>query len=185
MTREEMLKKLKSIKPTIAGLIMTYDMGLEFTVMDSTGMVTNIGNYGDWPLWKFNRLSNEVLGKIGQSIKNNSLTTEELPEPLKNFAQNIINQYKDINLSEVFKRLLDFPVSEEKKFFYILCDTDSWTLEINFFETEEEIKNYFFNNFEILYNWDDLDNDDLQECCSIIDEDGEGIPIKDTTEPEE
>lgn len=174
MTRDEMLKKLKTIKPTIAEFVYTYDMGLQFTVMDSTGMAVNIGNYGDIPLWKFKRLSNEELKKIETSIKNNSLTSNELPEPIKTFADEITEQYKNINLSNI----LDFPILSDNEFFYILCDTKSWHFEINFFDTEEEIRKAFFNQLTIDTKWEDLSNEDLEEYYSLIKEEGEGIPIK-------
>ncbi len=59
MTREEMLAKLKVIEPTACPTVMTYDMGLQFEIMNSTGASTNLGNIGDWPLWKFPRLTEE------------------------------------------------------------------------------------------------------------------------------
>lgn len=181
MNREELLKKLKSIKPTIGELVYTYDMGLQFTVMDSTGMSVNIGNYGEIPLWKFRRLENNELKKIEEAIKNNSLTKEELPEPIKTFAEAIIEHYRDIDLSNVFSKLVDFPISKTNEFFYILCDTRSWQFDIKYFNTEEEVKNEFFNQLSIDSEWEDLSDEELQNCYSLIEEEGEGIPIRDTT----
>lgn len=183
MNREELLKKLKTIKPTIADLVFTYDMGLQFTVMDSTGMSVNIGNYGDIPLWKFKRLTNDELNKIETSIKNNSLTKEELPEPIKTFADKLTKRYKNIDLSNVFSKLIEFPISNNNEFFYILCDAYSWKFEIQYFNTEEEIKNAFFNQLSVNSEWDDLSDEDLERCYSLIEEEGEGIPVRDTTKP--
>ena len=64
-----MLKKLKSIKRTAYQTVMTYDMGLQFDIMDSTGAETNLGNTGAWPLWKFKRLSQEAIDFIATKIK--------------------------------------------------------------------------------------------------------------------
>lgn len=183
MEREELLKKLKTIKPTIAELVYTYDMGLQFTFMDSTGMSVNIGNFGDIPLWKFKRLTNEELNKIETSIKNNVFTKEELPEALKIFAEDISKRYEDIDLSNIFLRLVDFPILNNNEFFYILCDTKSWHFEIQYFNTEEEIKSEFFKQLSIDSNWDDLSDEELQNCYAVIEEEGEGIPVRDTTKP--
>lgn len=176
MARDEILKKLKSIKRTAHPTVMTYDMGLQFDIMDSTGAETNLGNVGNWPLWKFYRLSQKQIDLLKVKINNKDLSVSDFEgidfEP---FIKTILSQYQDIKLYEVFKDIENYPFSDEQNFFFIYCDTKSWDFELKMFATEEEITDYFYERFAIYTKWEDYNDDELSSFLEEIEENGEGV----------
>lgn len=184
MTREEMLTKLKNIKPTACSLVMTYDMGMQFEIMTSEGARTEIGNYSDWPYWKFKRLSSEELDILKTKIENKTLSVEDFSEPLLTLVKSIIDGVKDIDLSETFKELLKYPLSETEKDFYVFCDIENWNFEILFFGKLEEMEKDFVERFAVFNSWEEMDNEELEEYCNLLDEESEGIPFYNSKDEE-
>lgn len=176
MTINEMLQKLKSIKRTAHPTVMTYDMGLQFDIMDSTGAETNLGNVGDWPLWKFKRLNQEEIENISEKINNKTLKVEDFVGiEIEPFIETIISQYKEIKLYEVIKDIVKYPYSNEIPDFFVYCDTKSWSFELEIFGTENEIIEDFYKRFSIYTKWEDYDDDELANYITEIEENGEGV----------
>lgn len=185
MKREEMLAKLKVIKTTACPTAMTYDMGLEFVFMDSTGASTILGSVGDWPLWKLPRLSLEETIKINDKIEKNTLTIGDFEGALKSFVENMLEYHKDANLNDLLKGITEYPETENDKEVFINCDVKSWEMETEYFATREEITEDFIKRFQIYTLWDDMADGDLEYFCDLIDERGEGIPFCDFEESED
>lgn len=185
MTREEMLMKLKSIKPTAHPTVMTYDMGMQIDVMNSKGGTTDLGNYGDWPLWKFKRLTPEQITLIKNKSEQGNLSLEDFANTeLYLFVKQILNNIKDVDLNKAFNSIDKYPDSNGE-LFYIFCDTGSWKFELEMFDTEEEISKEFFSRFYIDDKWDECDDDTLKEYIESLEEFGEGLCFYNTKDEEE
>lgn len=178
MTREEMLQKLKNIKPTAFPTTATMDMGLEFDVMDSNGVYTYLGSIGDWPLWYFERIEEKTLSAIKNKLDNHQeLSSEDFKETdLYNFAKRLENR-EDFEFTEAFKNIVNFPKSEENKYVYVYCDLGEWVPELDFYSTEEEISNVFFGYYSTNNKWEDLDDDWLSTYYEELEEHEEGLPF--------
>ena len=175
MTRDEILSKLKSIKPTAHPTVMTNDMGLQIDVMDSTGGITDLGNYGDWPLWKFKRLSKEQLEFLQNIMKTRKLVLEDFKNTnLYHFIEKILVNFSDADLNGVFETIIKYP-DTEGEYFFIFCDVDGYKFELTIFGTEEEISKEFFSCFDIYNKWEDYDDDTLKEYLESLEESGEGL----------
>ena len=184
MTREEMLTKLKGIKPTAHPTVMTYDMGMQIDIMDSTGGITDLGNYGDWPLWKFKRLTQEQITKIKNKSEQGNLGLDDFANTgLYIFIKRILDNIKDVDLNAAFNSIDKYP-SSEGELFYIFCDTCSWKFELEMFNTEEEISKEFFSRFNIYDKWEDCDDDTLKEYIKSLEEFGEGLCFYNTNNEE-
>lgn len=97
MTISEKINRLKQIRLIITNLTMTYDMGMEFTILTPRGADVNIGNYGDWPAWMLE--VTDYLRELHKRISNNSEIT-----------------IKDLEKVEIFNHILSSydPSSEDQ-----------------------------------------------------------------------
>ena len=179
MNKKEMLAKLKAIKPTACPVVMTMDMGLQIEIMNSTGATTDMGTFAKWPLWSIPRLTAEQLNELKKKIENNILAADDFPESLEPIVKEIIIQRKDVNLSEVFKDILNYPIIETEKNFFIYCNALPWTFELRFYGTKEEAEKDFFDRFAIIRTWEEMNDDELANYCDLLDEQGEGVFFKD------
>ena len=75
MTREERIAKLSTIKVVMANIVATYDMGLQYDILTSRGVITDIGNIEQWPYMKF-KIS-QSLRDIQTSLRNGVALNDE------------------------------------------------------------------------------------------------------------
>ena len=172
MTRDEMLTKLKNIKPTA---FPTFDMGLQFDTYTSEGMGTHLGDIASWPLWKIKRLNNEKQIEIMSKIAEKKLTADDFKDTeFATLASELVNN-KNLELNEIFSSLNNFPYSEQKEYVYIYSDTEGWNDEVLFFDSEELLAEHFIATYSIYTDWDELDDSELEECIDELNEHSEGL----------
>ena len=177
MNRKEMLAKLKAIKPTACPVVMTMDMGLQIEIMNAKGATTNMCTFVEWPLWSIPRLTDEQLNELKEKIKNKTLVAEDFPETLEPIVKEINSRRNDVMLAEAFKDILNYPITETEKEFFIYCNVLPWTFELCFYGTKAEAEKEFFEGFEIENVWEEMEDTELEEYCALLDEQGEGIPF--------
>ena len=178
MTRDEILNKLKSLKPTAFPTTATMDMGLEFDVLTAEGAYTYLGAIGDWPVWVFDRLESSKVMELKNKIdKNINLTAEDFKNTdLYKFAKKLENR-EDFEFHEKFQSIINFEKSDESKYVYAYCDLGEWVPDLDFYGTDEEISKVFFSSFPGSTLWDDLDDNWLSTYYEELEEHGEGLPF--------
>lgn len=175
MTRDEMLTKLKNIKPTAFPTVATFDMGLQFDTYTSEGMGTHLGDIASWPLWKLKRLSSEKQIEVISKIAEKKLTAEDFKNTeFETLSSELVNN-KNLDLNEIFSSLEDFPYSEQKEYVYIYSDTEGWNDEVLFFDSEKDLAEYFTETYSIYSEWDELEDSELEECIDELNEHSEGL----------
>ena len=175
MTKEEKINKLKHIKPTSFPTVVTYDAGLQFDVMNEEGIGTYLDVIAEWPLWKLKRLEKGKLEDIKIKISKNELIVSDFENTeFYTLAKELV-EFKKMNLNTIFNSLDKFPYSDDNKYVYIYSDTKGWDDKTLFFETEEKLKEYFFDIYPIQLSWDKVYIGELDECLENIAENGEGI----------
>lgn len=185
MTRDEMLTKLKNIKPTAFPTVATFDMGLQFDTYTSEGMGTHLGDIASWPLWKIKRLSNEKQIEVMSKIAEKKLTAEDFKHTeFETLSSELVNN-KKLDLNEIFLSLEHYPYSEEKKYLYVYSDTEGWNDEVLFFDSEELLAKYFTEVYSIYSDWDDLDDSELEECINELNDHSEGLVLWEFSEKSE
>ncbi len=179
MTKEEMINKLKTIKPTAFPTVATFDMGIQFDVITPNGAYTYFGGVlGDWPVWVFERLDNETIGKLQAKINNGEklIPADFENTDLRPFAIRLGNR-EDFEFNEIFTNFLNYPKTEEQKNIYVYSDLGEWVPELMFFNSEEEITSYFFDNFPGSNTWDKMDDNSISSFYYELEEHGEGLYI--------
>ena len=178
MTKEEMINKLKTIKPTAFPTVGTDDMGIQFDVVTPDGAYTYFGGIGEWPVWFFDRLDNEHIENIKQKLKNRKKVTfnDFQGTDIFSFAKRLEIR-NEVDLSKTLKDIVNYPISDDKKKVYIFGDIGSYEPELSFFDTEEEIVKYFFNNFPGSNSWESLDEVSISVYLREVEDHGEGLRL--------
>lgn len=189
MTREQKINLLSRIKPTIGNIIKTYDMGVQFTVMDSSGIRVELGNFPDFPLYRFDGINDqiacEILHKVAKSnsfwdcVSDTSLATiESVFNDYEEFAKQLHGQEtRFVDISSVKKDIVDCienRVNNSLYGFINLIPVCNF-YEIRFFTTYTGIEHFLMDKFQDLNTWNDIDDDTLDEACSLLNEQGEGL----------
>lgn len=173
MTREEMLKRLHSIKAISTQFVATYDMGLQFDVLTGEGATTDIGNVGSWPYAKMNVTDN--LKAIKERIVNGEeVTAEDIlrDEKLKKlltyssmyFGQSWVVEGNLLEncVANLKKELVKLNPENDYCYFYI--DLEEWSRgEVILFNCYEDMCEHFaeyFGSDVTLY--DEMNDEELE-----------------------
>ncbi len=168
MTRDELLKELKSIDLHAIPTVATMDMGLQYDYATSEGAGTGFGGMGDWPAYMFEPIEKEKWSGIRESIRNNTLTVENLEGTgLDEFLSKVSTIDYEIVPSEVLKGLLDLPEDLTEPY-YCFFDAGQWYDQYAekpvFLTSERELKEAFISSFvNDLTRWEDMNDDELKE----------------------
>lgn len=184
MTRENMLSKLHRIKigaqPTV---LYTSGDGLQYEYVTAEGCGENLGNMGDWPVYKFCGITRKVFDEIRKKISSKTLTISDLEGtvllPFYNevFEIERPNEYQP-DLSEYFGGLVEIETSDDGMF-YALCDSCQWEPEAFFYETHEDLETAFLEQYAgYIRRWEELDDEELEEWVEKVDAGLVGIPFK-------
>lgn len=172
MNRNEIILKLKSLRFLITDLTLTYDMGMQFTILTSDGASENIGNYSDWPVSKY-KVSDKIrhlLSKIGKREKvgikdicdagicldliseiRNDIDLEPYKKgsKIKSISFAIINGLKEISL--------------DADSFYTYIINDNWDTQIKIFCDYESIEDFMCKELGgDICLYEDMTDDELQ-----------------------
>ena len=168
MTREELLKELKSIDLHAIPTVATMDMGFQYDYAISEGAGTGFGGMGDWPAYMFEPVEKELWLSIRESIRNSTLTMDDLEGTGLDGLLGKVNSINyEIVPSEVLKGLLDLPEDLAEPY-YCFFDAGQWydqhAEKPIFFTSEKELKDEFISRFvDDLTRWEDMDDDELKE----------------------
>lgn len=167
MTREELLKELKSIDLHAMPTVVTMDMGLQYDYATSEGAGTGFGGMGDWPAYMFESIEKEKWIRIRARIKDNTLMAEDLKGTgLDVLLDKVHSINYEIVPSEVLKGLLDLP-EELTGSYFCFFDAGQWFDQYAekpmFFTSDKELKEEFISRFvDDLTKWEEMDDDELK-----------------------
>lgn len=189
MTREQKINLLSRIKPTIGNVIKTYDMGVQFTVMDSSGIWGELGNFPDFPLYRFDGINDQIAREILQKVVNSAsfwdcvagtslATIESVFNDYDEFAKQLHGQEtRFVDISSVKKDIvycIENKVNNSLYGFINLIPVCNF-YEIHFFTTYTGIEHFLMDKFQDLNTWNDIDDETLDEAFSLLNEQGEGL----------
>lgn len=172
MNREGMISKLKSIKFLITNLTLTYDMGMEFTVLTSEGGTVNIGNFSDWPVSKY-RISDKIRNLLTRIMNGEKVGIKDICNA--NLCMDLISSIRNDDeldpyekgakikslSSAIIKGIKE--ISPNSNFFYSYITSDIWNKQLKFFRDYESLEDFMCTELGSgirLYN--DMSDDELQ-----------------------
>lgn len=123
-------------------------------------------------------MDSETITKLQIKINNGDklIPADFENTDLRPFAIRLGNR-DDFEFNEVFMQFLNYPKTEDKRNIYIYSDLGEWVPELIFFNTEEEITKYFFDNFPGSNAWEDMDENSISSFYYGLEENGEGLYI--------
>lgn len=183
MERNEMLKKLREVKAITTNMVATYDMGMQFDVMTSTGVCTNFGNVGNWPCYKL-PITSEVIALKERVVKGDDITSSEVldVEVFKDLLS-YTNSFQGSSwvvegktLETCIANLLSElkALDTNREAFYAYADLEEWSEhDIKIFTEYEDLCKYFgevFGTDDELY--EDMDDEELKYAYETAEEEG-------------
>lgn len=179
MTREEKIAKLNTIHVVVTDIIVTYDMGLEFTTMTAKGVTTQMGNIGQWPCFVFN-LKDEQLRqvvdalRIGKEVSNDEILNSLLGITLTTYREAYLEECRITDERLILEILRQ--IREKLKgiqglvdVLYVYATFESWNVQIECFATEKKLADFFVENWgtaEESYEYmSDEELDDYYNCA--------------------
>lgn len=116
MTREEKMEKLKNCGDLAFPTVITSDMGLQYTVVTSSGYYTGLGQFSEWPVYKV---------YVNDSVR-------KFTEKIKSVCK--ISKDRDSELNEIYTSiLLDFGYIGKKDFRTVISFFKKITIDIEYF----------------------------------------------------
>lgn len=172
MNRDEIILKLKSLRFLITNLTLTYDMGMQFTILTSDGASENIGNYSDWPVSKY-QISDKIrhlISKIGKGekvgIKDicSSGLCLDLVTSIRN-DEDLAPHEKGSKIRSITFAIIKFlkEISLNVDSFYSYITIDKWNTQIKFFCDYESLENFMCKELGAdICLYEDMTDDELQ-----------------------
>ncbi|MCF0244703.1 MAG: hypothetical protein HUK06_07995 [Bacteroidaceae bacterium] len=176
-----MLDKLGEIKALTTNLVVTCDMGIQFDVMTSKGVCTNIGNVGNWPCYKMpitpELLALKKCAEDGANIPTERVLEVEVCKELLSYTDMFQGKswvVEDDVLSECVRSLVEElkDINLETEFFYAFADLEEWgEHEIKIFNDYDDLCEYFgkrFGSDDELYA--EMDDEELLRTYQVAEE---------------
>lgn len=163
MTISEKINRLKHIRLIITGLTMTYDMGIEFTILTHRGADVNFGNYGDWPAWMLE--VTDYLRELHERISENSEISIKDLEKVELF-NHILSSYdpssedQSDKVEVIIKKLSNLNL--DNRHFYAFVALEYWHNEIEFFDSKSDLEDFIISKFaDFVYPYEDMDEESV------------------------
>lgn len=181
MTREEKIAKLNTIRVVVTDIIVTYDMGLQFTTMTAKGVTTQMGNIGQWPCFVFN-LKDEQLRQVVDALRTGKEVGDD--EILSSLLGMSLTTYRDLYngefrisdeglkseiLRQIRKNLNGIQGLVDR--LYVYATLESWNLQIEFFATEEALADFFIESWGTAEeSYEHMPDEELDEYYNCAEE---------------
>lgn len=189
MTREQKINLLSEIKPTVGNIVHTYDMGVQFTVMDSSGIWVELGNFPDFPLYRFDGINNRIACEVVQKASKSNSFWECVSGTSLVAIESVFNDYDEIakklhgqetrfiDISSVKAEIIECieQRGDNSLYGFINLVPVCNFYEIRFFASYDGIEHFLMDKFQNLNTWDSVDDEVLDEACALLDEQGEGL----------
>lgn len=181
MTIAEKINRLKNIRLIVTNLTMTYDMGLEFTILTTKGAVVNLGNYGYWPAWKL-EVSDYLRELHGRISDNQEITIKEL-EKVELF-NHILSSYDSSSEEQIEKtgviveKLSNLDL--DNGYFYAFVALEKWNNEIEFFDSKSDLEDYIISKFADSVNpYEEMDEESVEFFYNVAEDENwkDSIPF--------
>lgn len=167
---------ISKIIPTTE-IVFTYDIGVGFTLITSSGVYEEIGgNYSDWPLYKFPGITERSRRIITHSIETRMFSLEMLKgTSLEAFAA-LVDDYnknyedKKIPVSD-FQDSLYTALHDTRGDLFAFCSLESWKHEIKFFPSYHEMEQDFVARY-VLSPWAEFNEEKISQLLEIANDPG-------------
>lgn len=173
MNREEMLKELQSEKIRV-GLTYTNDMGIEYSFIVPEGAGDILGQMGDWPVYKLEKIEETKWKEIQESVANSIVNWKTIEgTSLEHFLRFVYEKRKSIvstnkldNLNVVFQDLKNLPETLNEDF-YCVFDALGFDERLNprFYENEDLLIDGFKKQYcpeSWITKWDEMSDEEIE-----------------------
>lgn len=170
MTREERIAKLKAIQLCVCNLTATYDMGLQIDVLTSEGLISSIGQYGQWPCFEFT-VTNDIISLQQSLVNNEPVSDAQMLD--NNIVKALCTNHDSYNgewmvsgdlltnaLAQIKKSLIRADLSKGKSYVYVSFEGND--ADIRFFASIEDLKKCFIGSLGGSYSYDEMDDDEIE-----------------------
>ena len=182
MTRDEMLTRLSGIRIAAQPTVITYDMGLQYEYVTPEGHGEGFGNMGEWPVYRLQGVSIELMKHVQLKVREGTLSVEDLGDTdLRCFYDNVIGSGRPASciptICDFFETILSIDQLHEDTLF-VLCDAGQWKPSAYFFGTYEDLENAFVDNYvTYIEKWSDMKNEDLELWLERTENELDSIPF--------
>lgn len=172
MTREEKIEKLNTVSVIVTDLTVTFDMGLEFTIMTAKGVTTQMGNIGQWPCFVFNMINQtrSLLDKLQTSVEvsDELVLSTSLGATLTTYHDfyNGDSHFDENKASQILSILRE-KIQNVKNIgdrLYVYASPEEWNMKFGLFATMDELTDFFIkiwgSDEELYENMTDEEIDD-------------------------
>ena len=185
MTREEMLEKLRSIKPGAELTALTSEGALECEYVTNKGTSYEwIGMY-DWPVARLRGVTSALLKNIQAKLVEDTLSLMDIEETVfYDLYINFVSEDGDEEghnsnaaLNVAFKSLLDVKGFSNCEL-YVIFDSYSDNPRFEFFADYDSMASNFGENYiSINMEWDAFDDEELALWIERLEDNYQGIPF--------
>lgn len=185
MTREEMLEKLRSIKPGAELTALTSEGALECEYVTSKGTAYEwIGMY-DWPVARLCGVTNSLLKSIQAKLVEDTLSISDIEETgfYDLYVSFVSGDSEDEDrndnaaLNVALKSLLDVKDFDNCEL-YAIFDSYSDNPIFEFFADYESMASAFGESYiSVSTEWDAFDDEDLALWIERLEDNYQGIPF--------
>lgn len=181
MTIEEKIVRLKNIHLIITNLTMTYDMGLEFTILTGKGADVNFSNYGNWPVWKIE--ITDYLRELRKRIPCNSeISIKELERvELFNYILSSDDSSIEKQIDKKEKIVEEFSkLNLDNDHLHTFVALEDWNNEIVFFDSLSDQEHFILSKFGDSVNpYDKMDEEGVEFFYNVAENDNwkDSIPF--------
>lgn len=188
MNVKDKLERLQNIDGCVVNITVTFDMGLQIDVLTNQGVLTNWGNYGQWPCFCFpvtddvKKLQAQL--REGKEISLEDLMASDFFKTLTTYHEFIqgdieLEQDKIKQIANTLKEELGNLRCTDNKF-YAFAAPEDWNMDFKLFASLKDLETFFLNAMDEpdrLYT--EMSEDEIIECYDIAEESGwEGLPLQ-------
>lgn len=168
MTREEKIAKLKTIELMVADLTMTYDMGMQFSILTRNGATTTMGDYEDWPISGFRvtdnlrKLHDDLLDKVG--LSNEQILEEPLCRELYTLHGGDVDEPSEDDQSKNIDTIIDelMSLDLDGDNVYVFASLAPWNFDIRLFDDYDSLVLYCLDKWEYQVNpYDKMSDEEI------------------------
>lgn len=181
MTREEKIAKLNTIRVVVTNIVATYDMGLEFTTMSKDGVTTQMGNVGQWPCFVFNHEDEQIRNVVdalrtGKEVSDDELLGSKLGTTLTTYCSVFGEEHRITDedvVSEITREIREKlkNIQGVGDRLYTYATLEEWNIQIEFFATEEELADFFVENWGTAdESYENMTDEELDDYYDIAEE---------------
>lgn len=173
MTRDEMLEKLRNIKPGVELTVLPTEEAIECEYISDEGHGYEWIGMWDWPAYRLSLPSTETLELIINKITSKSLTLDDIANTELESLYNSQEDETDIEINDFYEKLKSLSLVPNGEI-YGLRVSKSFL----FFDSYEDFENAFKLHYLCgMDPWEDCSTEELEDWINRLECEFDGIAL--------